>query len=172
MVTQAPAAGAGRRPPRHLTVQVPVHPAIELDGPTGSPQACRVEAPGRLMRVWAMLSAAGQELHQVKPPPAAVARLRRQISDITAELKSSLSPALADELDRLVPQGGAGPATLQELRIEYATLLGWTAGLVIAMLDQLERRDPGTISAATPPGAPAPPPRDTAKGTPAPQPGR
>ena len=31
-----------------------------------------------------------------------------------------------------------GTPTADELRIEYATLLGWTAGLVVAILSQLE----------------------------------
>lgn len=155
----APAAAARGPSLRQVTVRVPVRPTILLDGPAGSPQACRVEEPGRLMRVWAMLSAAGQELHQVEPPPpAALARLRQQIRTVTAELKRALSPALGDELDRLVPPDGTGPATQQELRIEYASLLGWTDGLVIGMLDQLERRDPSAIGAAAPPGG-APPPR-------------
>jgi Bacterial proteasome activator len=147
----APAA-AGRGPSPQVTVRVPARPVIILGGPAGSPQACRVDEPGRLMRVWALLSAAGQELHQVEPPPpAALARLRQQIRTVAAELKRSLSPELGDELDRLVPPGGTGPGTQEELRIEYAGLLGWTDGLVVAMLDQLERRDPSAIGAAAPP---------------------
>ena len=151
----APAAAARSPSLPQVTVRVPARPAILLDGPAGSPRACLVDEPGRLMRVWALLSAAGQELHEAgPPPPAALARLRQQLRTVAAELKRSLSPALGDELDRLVPLDGTGPATQEELRIEYASLLGWTDGLVIAMLDQLERRDPSAISAAAPPGPP------------------
>jgi hypothetical protein len=84
--------------------------------------------------------------------PAGPARLAAEA--VVRSAQRSLSPAFGDELDRLVPLDGTGPATQEELRIEYASLLGWTDGLVIAMLDQLERRDPSAISAAAPPGPP------------------
>ena len=37
-------------------------------------------------------------------------------------------PALADELRRLVRPDGPAPPTSAELRLEYASLLGWTGG--------------------------------------------
>jgi hypothetical protein len=118
---------------------------IELGGPAGTPRACRVEDPGRLLRVWALLNAASEELHQAGMPPAAVAMLHRKLQDDMSELQRSLSPELAGELGRLMSQDDTAPATADELRIEYATLLGWTGGLVVAMLDQLH---PGSITTA------------------------
>ena len=89
------------------------------------------------MRVWALLNAADSELHQARLPAEAVGRLQRQLEAITAELEGAVSGELAGELDRLVRRHGTVPATVGELRVEYADLLGWTGGLVIAMLDQL-----------------------------------
>jgi hypothetical protein len=139
-------SGATAAQPRHQpagpaveAVTVPSRPAVALGAPVGSPCACRVEEPDRLMRVWGMLSAASEELHKVKLPPKAVGRLQRQLKAAIAELERSVSPALAGELDYLIRHDGTAPATTSELRIEYASLLGWTGGLVIAMLDQLQQ---------------------------------
>jgi hypothetical protein len=87
--------------------------------------------------MWALLSAADEELHQVKLPPGALPRLQRQLETARAELERSVSPTLADELHHLTTwdEGPQGP---DELRVECAALLGWAGGLVIAMLTQLE----------------------------------
>ena len=59
-----------------------------------------------------------------------------------------MSPALRGELDHLTRHDGTVPATTSELRIEYASLVGWTGGLVIviAMLDQLQQGSADIIS--------------------------
>ena len=54
-----------------------------------------------------------------------------------------LSPALADELRRLVRPDGPAPPTSAELRLEYGSLLGWTGGLVVGMVGQLEAAGAG-----------------------------
>jgi len=110
---------------------------VLLDGPAGTRHACRVEAPGRLLRTWFLLNAADQELHQVRPPPEAAPRLQHLLEAVRADLERSVSPALADELRHLT-HWPAGPRGLDELRVESVTLLGWTSGLVLAMLGQLE----------------------------------
>jgi proteasome activator-like protein len=129
--------------PTAVAVTVPSRPVVVLGGPAGSPCACRVEEPDRLLRVWGMLSAGSEELHKVTLPPRAVARLQEQLKTATAELEQSVSPALAGELDDLTRHNGTVPATLSELRVEYASLLGWTSGLVIAMLGQLQQSNAG-----------------------------
>ena len=136
----AAAAQPGRQPagPTAVTATVPSRPVVMLGGPAGSPCAYRVEEPDRLLRVWGMLSAASDELHKVKLPSGAVARLQQQLKATIAELEQAISPALAGELDHLTRHGTV-PATTSELRIEYASLLGWTGGLVIAMLDRLQQ---------------------------------
>jgi proteasome activator-like protein len=143
----ATAAQLRRQPagPTAVTVTVPTRPAVVLGSPTGAQGACRVEEPDRLLRVWGMLSAASEELHKVKLPPEAVARLQGQLKTAIAELGQSVSPALAGELDYLTRQNDTTPATTSELRIEYASLLGWLSGLVIAMLDQLQQGNVGGI---------------------------
>ena len=112
--------------------------AVVLGGPPGAPDACRVEAADRVMRVWALLNAADSELHQVRLPAEAVGRLQRQLEAITAELEGAVSEELAGELDRLIRRRGTAPPTVGELRIEYASLLGWVGGLVVGMLSELE----------------------------------
>jgi hypothetical protein len=139
------AAQPGYRPagPTAVMATVPSRLAVVLGGPAGSPSACRVEEPDRLLRVWGMLSAAREELHKVTLPPVAVARLQRQLKAAFAELEPAVSPALAGELDYLTHPNDATPATASELRIDYASLLGWTSGLVIAMLDQIGQGNVG-----------------------------
>jgi len=103
-----------------------------------------VEAVDRVLRVWALLNAADSELHQVRLPPEAVGRLQRQLEAIIAELEGAVSGELAGELDRLVRRRETASPTVDELRIEYASLLGWVAGLVAGMLGQLELATAGT----------------------------
>jgi hypothetical protein len=110
--------------------------AIILRERSGSGCANRVEAPDRVLRMWSLLNTADEELHHVTRP-GAVGRLQRQLEAVTAELERSVSPTLASELHHLVGHGGTVPITLPELRIEYASVLGWAGGLVIAMLSEL-----------------------------------
>jgi hypothetical protein len=119
-------------------VIIPPRLAVMIDGPADAGRVCRVEAPDRVLRMWALLNSAQNELRQANLPPGAVARLRRQLDVLTAELERSVSPALAGELHHLVGGGQAAAATADELRLVYAGLLGWTGGLVISMLSQLE----------------------------------
>jgi hypothetical protein len=123
-------AGAGTIP-----ASTPV--VVLLDRPTGTRRACRVESPGRLLRLWSLLNEADQELHQVRLPPEAAPRLQHLLAAVRADLERSVSPALADELRHLT-HWPPGPRGLAELRVESVTLLGWTSGLVLAMLGQLE----------------------------------
>ena len=104
-----------------------------------------MDAPDRVLRIWAMLSNADGELHQASLRPEMTARLQRQLDALTAELERSLSPALASELHRIIDRDEDTELTADELRVEYATLLAWTIGLVIEILSQLEaarREDP------------------------------
>lgn len=112
--------------------------AVVLGRSADADRICRVDEPGRVLRIWALLNDAGNELHQVSLPPAAAPRLQRQLDALTGELERSVSPALAGELRHLIPQDQAAAPTADELRVEYASLLGWTGGLVIEMLSQIE----------------------------------
>jgi hypothetical protein len=112
--------------------------AVVLDKPADASRICRVDVPGRVLRIWALLNQADNELHQASLPPGPAARLQRQLEALTGELEQSVSPTLAAELRHLIPQGQAAAPTADELRVEYASLLGWTGGLVIEMLSQIE----------------------------------
>ena len=96
-----------------------------------------MESPERVLRMWEMLSGVGDELKPETMPPETVARIHRLLKTVTAELQHSVSPALAGELRHLIDDGGAG-ASASEVRIEYASLLGWLGGLMIGMYSQLE----------------------------------
>jgi hypothetical protein len=118
---------------------------IEVGRSARSGQTYRVEAPDRILRVFGLLTEARNELNLIALPAESQARLRRLLQAVSAEIERSISPPLAEEFRNLIHccQGDPGPA---ELRIEYASLLGWASGLVAAMLDQL----PATNSRAGP----------------------
>lgn len=119
---------------------------IVVGQPTRDGETYRVEAPDRVLRMFGMLTAARDELDLLSPLPASRARIQRLLDVVRAELERSVSDALAEELRRLVCRSDGVPGAA-DLRIEYASLLGWASGLVVAMLDQLA----GLHGAAGPP---------------------
>jgi proteasome activator-like protein len=112
--------------------------AVVLGRSADASRICRVDAPGRVLRIWALLYHADDELHQASLAPAAAPRLQRQLDALTGELERSVSPELAGELRHLIRHSQAAAPTADELRVEYASLLGWTGALVIEMLSQIE----------------------------------
>ena len=125
--------------------------AVVMGHSADASRVCRVDAPDRVLRIWAMLTSASVELHQANLRPEAVPRLQRQLDALIAELDRSLSPALAGELHHLVgPKPGPG-LTADELRVEYAAVLSWTIGLVIGILTELEVASAKTLRAASHP---------------------
>jgi hypothetical protein len=117
---------------------VPLSLAVVMGKAADASRICRVDAPDRVLRVWAMLSSVSGELRQASLRPEARARLQLQLGAFTAELERSLSPALAGELHRIIDRDKDTELTADELRVEYATLLAWTIGLVIGMLSQID----------------------------------
>lgn len=111
---------------------------VVLSEPSRGRGAERVETPDRVLRLWAMLSEGDAELKISDLPPESVLSLERLLMAAVEELRRSVSPALAEELDRLVPPRRTAPVGLAELRMDYAGVLGWLSGLVISMLAQLE----------------------------------
>ncbi len=110
---------------------------VLLGGPAEARAAYRVEAPDRVLRMWSLLNAADDELHQVTLPPESLPRLQQLLEAVREELERSVSPALAEELHHLTGWP-AGPRGRDELRVEWVSLLGWAGGLVLTMLGQLE----------------------------------
>jgi Bacterial proteasome activator len=113
----------------------------------------RVEAPDRVLRMFGMLTAARDELDLTALPPRGRVRVQQLLEGVRAELDRSVSPALSDELHSLVFATQAEPSA-DELRLEYASLLGWASGLVVAMLDQLPMPAAPVVSALD--GSPMP----------------
>lgn len=114
----------------------PAPRVVIMVGRPGCAGAYRVEAPDRVLRMFGLLTAARDELDLVTLTPEARARVQRLLDVVRAELERSVSPALARELDNFVHRGEPEPSAAA-LRVQYASLLGWANGLVVAMLDPL-----------------------------------
>ena len=111
---------------------------VALNRPETGRGASRVQAPARVLRMWTVLTATDRVLHQpAMLSPDALPRLRRSLQVVRTELAGSVSAPLAAELSSLLPPLPASPG-MDELRVECACLLGWTGGLVVAILDQVE----------------------------------
>lgn len=145
-MTEDDAAGPGGQAAAEVVIPPCLAVVIGQAGDAG--HLGRVDAPDRLLRIWALLGNAADGLRQASLRPELIARLRRQLGAIVAELETSLSPALADELHRLTGrEKGADELSADELRIDYATLLAWTASLLVEVLSQVD-----AAGARTPPG--------------------
>ena len=109
--------------------------AVVVGEPVGG-SACRVEAPGRLLRVWSLLEATNEQIDHAVLTPEGIPGLQRQLQVIRRELEGTLSPALAVELRRIAPLRDETPGAA-ELRIECAALTSWTGSLVMQMLSAM-----------------------------------
>lgn len=97
--------------------------------PGDSPQA-RVEQPAKLLRIAVMVREMLEEVRRAPIDEHAREHLREIHSRVLAELKTGLSGALAEELDRItMPLNGQDVPTESEIRIAQAQLLGWLEGL-------------------------------------------
>ncbi len=124
--------------PGEARTAVPAYPVIVALGPlAGSGKTYRVESPGRLMRIYAMLSEASEEIRSPGLPPGSLAWAQQLLEAACAEIERAVSPALTAELHQLCGSWVADPGAT-EVRIEYAGLLGWLSGLVVAMVTELE----------------------------------
>jgi len=142
-------AGPGDQP--DAVAVRPPRLAVTIGRAADASRVCRVDAPDRVLRIWAMLASADDELHQANLRPETVARLQRQLDVLIAELERSLSPALAGELHHIIGREAGTELTAGELRIVYATLLSWTIGLVIGILTELEKAGAKAARAASRP---------------------
>jgi hypothetical protein len=128
---------AGAAPGRRPVIEPRPRIEVALGPVAGIGRPYRVAAPARVLRMWGMLNQASQELSAHNLPPEAVARLPGVFVTVTEELRHSVSPALRTERDQLIGSFGDG-ADVMQVRIEYASLLGWLGGLVISMLSELD----------------------------------
>jgi len=112
--------------------------AVVVGWGAGTDQVFRVDAPDRVLRIWALLGNAADDLRQAALPSEVIARLSQQLDAAVAELETSLSPALAGELHRLIRPGKSAELSADELRVEYAAVLAWTASLLTEVLSQID----------------------------------
>ena len=99
--------------------------------------ACRIEAPGRLLRVQSLLHSIYEQIDRAGLPPEGMPRLQRQLRAIRRELEDTVSPPLAAELRRILPSRDEAPSA-GALRIECTVLLSWADSLTMQMLSTLE----------------------------------
>ncbi len=86
----------------------------------GESHVCRVDAPDRVLRTWAPLNNASEELRQVDLPAGAAERLERQLGAFTARAAHTVlasgprgqgySPAAPGEPVAAIGAGGPVPA--------------------------------------------------------------
>jgi hypothetical protein len=89
-----------------------------------------VEQPAKLLRIAVMVRELLEEVRRAPVDDHARQHLRDIHSKVMAELKTGLSGALAEELDRIsLPLPAAGVPSESEIRLAQAQLLGWLEGL-------------------------------------------
>jgi proteasome activator-like protein len=89
-----------------------------------------VEQPAKLLRIAVMVRELLEEVRRAPVDENARQHLRDIHSKVIAELKTGLSGALAEELDRIsLPLPASGVPSESEIRIAQAQLLGWLEGL-------------------------------------------
>jgi Protein of unknown function (DUF2587) len=86
--------------------------------------------PAKVMRIGTMIKQLLEEVRSAPLDDASRERLKRTHAASLLELKSGLTPDLAEELDRLaLPFSEDGTPSDAELRIAQAQLVGWLEGV-------------------------------------------
>ncbi len=89
-----------------------------------------IEQPAKLLRIAVMIRELLEEVRREPIDEHARQHLRDIHAKVIAELKTGLSGALAEELDRItLPLSSEGVPSESEIRIAQAQLLGWLEGL-------------------------------------------
>ena len=100
------------------------------DGTDGEADQNTIEQPAKLLRIAVMIRELLEEVRREPLDEHAREHLRDIHAKVIAELKTGLSGALAEELERLsLPLPATGVPTDSEIRIAQAQLLGWLEGL-------------------------------------------
>jgi hypothetical protein len=128
-----------------------------------------IESPGKIIRIGAMVKQLLEEVRNTTLDEAAREQLRDLYERSLVELRTAMSPDLADELDRLALDfdDDTIPSEAQ-LRVAKAQLVGWLEGLfhgiqATLMAQQLAARQQlegmrGQLPAGVYPGGPGVPP--------------
>jgi hypothetical protein len=88
-----------------------------------------IEEPAKVMRIGSMIKQLLEEVRQAPLDDKSRDRLRDIYETSVRELSKSLSPDLAEELERLALPFDGEPPSEAELRIAQAQLVGWLEGL-------------------------------------------
>src|SRR6266568_2543172 len=89
-----------------------------------------IEQPAKLLRIAVMIRELLEEVRRAPIDETAREHLRDIHAKVIAELKTGLSGALAEELERIsLPLSQTGVPSESEIRIAQAQLLGWLEGL-------------------------------------------
>ena len=89
-----------------------------------------IEQPAKLLRIAVMIRELLEEVRRAPLDDSARQHLRDVHTKVIEELKTGLSGALAEELERLsLPLPKEGVPSESEIRIAQAQLLGWLEGL-------------------------------------------
>jgi len=129
-------APSGRQAENDVAAPVRRFAVVVGEGADGG-SACRIEAPGRLLRVRSLLHGTYEQIDRAGLAPEGMPRLQRQLQAIRRELEDTVSPPLAAELRRILPSQDEAPSA-GALRIECTVLLSWADSLTMQMLSTLE----------------------------------
>ena len=103
--------------------EIPVPSEIEADQSS-------IEQPAKLLRIAVMVRELLEEVRRAPLDENAREHLRDIHAKVLAELKTGLSGALAEELERIsMPLPSQGVPSESEIRIAQAQILGWLEGL-------------------------------------------
>lgn len=110
-------------------VAPPIAPGA-ADGGSAEDERGSIEQPAKLLRIAVMVQELLEEVRRAPLDETAREHLRDIHAKVIAELKTGLSGALAEELDRLsLPLSSEGIPSESEIRIAQAQLVGWLQGL-------------------------------------------
>ncbi|HJR19778.1 MAG TPA: proteasome activator [Actinomycetota bacterium] len=125
--------------PDSKATESPSEPVITVPPGTVMPEEAGVEGddgqntieqPAKLLRIAVMIRELLEEVRREPLDEHAREHLRDIHAKVIAELKTGLSGALAEELERItLPLPETGVPTDSEIRIAQAQLLGWLEGL-------------------------------------------
>jgi hypothetical protein len=106
----------------------PLVPA-EISQPGSDEEAEIIAQPAKLMRIASMAKQLLEEVRMAPLDDASRTRMKEIYHESIRQLEGTLSPELAQELDRLAIPFDDGPPTDAELRVAQGQLVGWLAGL-------------------------------------------
>ena len=106
----------------------PLVPA-EISRSGADEEAEIIAQPAKLMRIASMAKQLLEEVRMAPLDDASRTRMKEIYHESIRQLEGTLSPELAQELDRLAIPFESGPPTDAELRVAQGQLVGWLAGL-------------------------------------------